>query len=81
MSIIVLLSPSHFFLVSIIIYKSKTIMFSFQREIINTFLFKKLIKVSTNNFKIDIKSTSGRKSGKIYIGINPYYAPFEEAGI
>ena len=42
--IIVLLLPSHFFhffLVRIIIYKSKTIMFTIQREIIITSLFKK----------------------------------------
>ena len=61
MSIIVLLLPIHFFCffrLCIINYKSKTNIFSIQREIINTSLFKKLIEVSTNNFKIDINRIS-----------------------
>ena len=33
-------------------------MFSIQREMIITFLFRKLTKVSTNNFKIDINGIS-----------------------
>ena len=60
MSIIVLLSPTrffHFFLDRIIIYKSKTIIFLFQREIIITSLKK---KVSTNTFEIDIKGIPDR---------------------
>ena len=61
MSIIVLLSPNHFsifFLFSIIICKSKATIFSLQREIIITSLCRKLTKVSTNNFNIDIKGIS-----------------------
>ena len=63
MRIIVLLSPIHFspffhsFFLWILIYKSKTI-FSIQREIIITSHFRKLAKVSTNNFKIDIHGIS-----------------------
>ena len=64
-SIIVLISPSHFFhfyLVWTIIYKSKTIILSIKREIIITSLLKKVTSrsISTNNFKIDIKLISGR---------------------
>ena len=33
-------------------------MFSIQREIVITFLFRKLTKASTNNFKIDINGIS-----------------------
>ena len=58
MSIIVLLSPIHrlpfffsFFELSFINLKP---LFSIQREIIITSLFRKLTKVSTNNIKIDI---------------------------
>ena len=63
MSIIALPSQIHFTIFSslkIIIYKSKTTMLSIQREIIITFLFRKLTKVlvSTNNFKIDINGIS-----------------------
>ena len=61
MSIIVLLSPIHFFPFFRSLkyhYKSKTTIFSIQREIIITSLFKKLTKVSTNNFKIDINGIS-----------------------
>ena len=65
MSIIVLnvLSPIiffPFFPLRIIIYKSKTTtcIFSIQREIIITSLFRKIRKVSTNNFKIDINGIS-----------------------
>ena len=47
------------FLARIIIYKSKTIIFSFQMEIIITSP-QKNNKISTNNFKIDIKSTCDR---------------------
>ena len=56
------LSPIHlfpffsFFELSYI--KSKTTLFSIQREIMTTFLFRKLTKVSTNNFKIDIHGIS-----------------------
>ena len=59
----VLRSPSHFFyffLLRIIIYKSKTIKFLSQREIIITSLFQKVLNVSKGNFKIDIKAFSGR---------------------
>ena len=61
MSTIALLSPIHFFhvfLLCIIIYKSKTAIFSIQKAIIITSLFRKLTKVSTNNFKIDINGIS-----------------------
>ena len=61
MSIIVLLSLIHssiFFCLWIIIYKSKTTILSIQREIIITFLLRKLTKVSTNNLKIDINEIS-----------------------
>ena len=54
MSIFVLLSPIHFFPV-LSIYESKTSIFSIQREMIITSLFRKLTKVSTNNFKRDVK--------------------------
>ena len=64
MSIIELLSPIHFFpffpRLRIIIYKSKTTILSLQREITITSLFRKLTKVSTNNFKLDINEISGR---------------------
>ena len=62
MSIIVLVSLIHFlrfFLLQIIIHKSKTTIFSIQWEIIVTSLFRKLTKISTNNFKIDINGISG----------------------
>ena len=62
MIIIVLLSPISpppiFFLLWIIIYKSKTTIFSIQREVIITPLYIKLTKVSTNNFKIAINGIS-----------------------
>ena len=61
MSFIVILSPIHFFhffLLWIIIYKSKTTIFSFKGEIKITSLFRKLTKVSTNNFKIDFNRIS-----------------------
>ena len=62
MSIIVLFSPIHFSpifpLFGSIIYKSKTTILSIQREIIITSLFRKLTKVSTNNFKTDINGIS-----------------------
>ena len=57
MSIIVLLSPSYFFLFvfpKIIIYKSKTTIFSLQSNMIITSLFLKLTKVSTNNLKAEL---------------------------
>ena len=63
MSIIVLLSPSYFFLFvlpRIIVYKYKTTIVSLQNNMIITSLFWKLTKVSTNNLKADIKGTSGR---------------------
>ena len=63
MNIIVLLSLSYFFfyvLHRIIIYKSKTTVFSLQSNMIITSIFWKLTKVSTNNLKADIKGTSGR---------------------
>ena len=62
MSIIVLVSLIHFlrfFLLQIIIHKPKITIFSIQREIIVTSLFRKLTKISTNNFKIDINGISG----------------------
>ena len=49
-----------FFLLRIIMYKSKTTMFSFQRERIITSLFRKLTKISKKYFKIDIKRISVR---------------------
>ena len=55
--VIVLLSLLHFFhlfLLLIIIYKSKTTIFSIQREKIITSLFRKVTKVLANNFKIYI---------------------------
>ena len=63
MSIIVMLSPSYFFLFvlpRIIIYKSKTTIFSLQSNMIITSLFWKLTKVSRDNSKADIEGTSGR---------------------
>ena len=62
MSVIVLLSPSYFFLFvppRIMIYKSKTTIDSVQSNTITTSLFLKLKIVSTNNLKADIKETSG----------------------
>ena len=59
MSIIVLLSPIHSFLLRVIIYKSKTTIFSIPREIIITSLIRKLTKVSSN-FKKDINGISDR---------------------
>ena len=44
----------------IIIYKSKTTVFSFKRQRIITSLFRKLTKISKNYFKIGIKGTSGQ---------------------
>ena len=70
MGITVLLSPIHifyFFLLWIIIYKSKTTTFLIQREIIITSLFRKLTEVSTNNFKIDIDGFFYCFSAKILI--------------
>ena len=63
MSIIVLLLPSYFFLFvlpRIMIYKSKTTIFSLENDMIITSLFWKLTEVSTNNLKTDIKRTSDR---------------------
>ena len=64
MSIIELLQPIHFFhsflLIYIIIYKYITTILSIEREIIITSLFRKLTKVSKNNFKIDISRISDR---------------------
>ena len=60
-SIIELLSPIHFFhffRLWIIIYKSKTTILLIQREKRITSLFRKLTKVLTNNFKIDINGIS-----------------------
>ena len=58
MSVIVLLSPIHFSVSSFFelsLINLKPILFSIQREIIITSLFKKLTKVSTNhNFKKNI---------------------------
>ena len=57
MSIIILLSPSHFFLLRITIYKSENYFISKGDN--NNIPFKKkkkkLTRVSTNHFKIDIK--------------------------
>ena len=58
MNIIVLLSSIHFSHFFPFIYKSKTTMFSIQREIIITSFKKKLTIVSTDNFKIDINGIS-----------------------
>ena len=61
MSIIVLLSPIrflHLFLLRIIINIFKTTIFSIQRDIIITSLFRKLTKVSTDNFRFEIKLIS-----------------------
>ena len=64
MNIIVLLSPIHFFppfsFFELIFYESKITIFSIQSEIIITSLFRKLTKVSTNHFKIDINGISDR---------------------
>ena len=64
MIVIVLFSPIHFFSIfshlRIFIYKSKTIKFSIQREIIITSLLNKLTKVLINDFKIDIIGISIR---------------------
>ena len=63
MSIIVLLSTSYFFLFvlpRIMIYKSKSTIFSLQSNMITTSLFWKLTKVSKNDLKADIKGTYGR---------------------
>ena len=63
MSVILLLSLIHvfpFFLLSIFIYKSKTIIFSIQTDIIITSLFKKVAKISTDNLKLHIKDISCR---------------------
>ena len=54
------LFPFFFLLLRIIIYKSKKIIFSFQRERRITCLVEKLTKMSKNYFKIDIKGISGR---------------------
>ena len=62
MSIIVQLSPCYLFLLvlpRIMIYKSKTTIFSLQSNMIITSLFWKLTKVSTKYLKADIKETSG----------------------
>ena len=62
MSIIVLLSPTHFFFnlsfFKLSFINLKTTIFSIQREIIITSLSRKLRAVSTNNFKIDINRIS-----------------------
>ena len=54
--------------------KPKTTIFSLQREIIITSLFRKVRKVSRNDFKIAINGISGRLGmcKKYYFGINPY---------
>ena len=61
MSIVVILSPIHFFPIFpslIIIYKSKATIFSIQREVIITSLHRKLTKISTKYFKIDMNGIS-----------------------
>ena len=61
MSIIVLLSPIHFSIFSFIelsFINLKTTIFSIQREVIIASIFRKLTKVSTNNFKTDINGVS-----------------------
>ena len=61
MSIIVLLSLIHFFFFSFFelsFINLKTTIFSIQREKIISSLLRKQTKVSTNNFKIDIKAIS-----------------------
>ena len=76
MSIIVLLSPIYFFHFSFfeLSFKSKTTIFSIQREIVINSLFRKLTGVSTNNFKIDINEISDplKMCKKYYFCINPY---------
>ena len=47
-----------FILLLIIIYKSKTTIFSIQRKMIYTSLFRELTTVLTKNFKIDIDGIS-----------------------
>ena len=69
MSIIVLLSPSYFFrfvLPRIIVYKSKTTIFSLQNNMIINSFFWKLTKVLTNNLKQTSKELEvGEKFAKI----------------
>ena len=61
MSITAILSPCYLFVFPrIIIYKSKTTIFSLQSITIINSLFGKLTKVSTNNSKAGIKGISGR---------------------
>ena len=47
-------------------------MFSMQREIIITSFFRKLTKISTNNFKTDINGIYVRNVQKYYFCINPF---------
>ena len=66
---------SIFFLLRIIIYESKTIIFSFKREIIITSLFKKHKLTSRNNFKISRHQRNFwlvRNVQKYYISMIPY---------
>ena len=68
MSMIALLSPNYFFifvLPRIMIYKSKTTIFSLQSNIIITSLFWKLTKVLTNNLKVNIKGRQILDSSKL----------------
>ena len=63
MSIIVVLSSIYFFFpffsfLELSIMNLKPPYFQFKKEILITFLFRKLTKVSTNNFKIDINGIS-----------------------
>ena len=61
MNLIVLLSLIHFAIFSFFeqsFINPKTSIFSIHREITITSLFRKLTKVSTNNFKIDINGIS-----------------------
>ena len=59
---IILLSRIHFFPIlsffELSFIKFKTTIFSIQRKKIVIFLYSKLTKVSTNNFKIDISGIS-----------------------
>ena len=73
MSIIVLLSPSYFFLFvlpRIIVYKSKTTIFSLQNSMIINSFFWKLTKVLTNNLKHTSKELEvGEKCAKNIITV------------
>ena len=63
MSILVLLAPVYFFPFSFfeLPFINVELLYShFRKEMIITFLFRKLTKVSTKNFTIDINGISGQ---------------------